>query len=354
MKAARIHAPRDLRIDDVPEPVIRDGAVKIKVSYAGICGSDLGLYLAAPVPDAYEHPLVHEQGPHVLGHEFSGYVTEIGDGVDGIAVGDLVAVRPAFYDGTCAACLRGESNICDNWGFIGIHGGGGGFSEFVVVDAPKVFVLPDRFTPEYGALVESLSVAWHAVRLSGATSGSTALIVGAGPIGLGLLLSLRAAGVERIVMSELGEQRKKLAASLGADVIDPRETDPIEYVKSLTNGAGVDASFDASGAGNATFSTAIAALRNGGSTVVVANFHEPVSVDLAAIMSSEKKILGSLAYTDEDFAAVISAIQTGAIDPSALVTKVIPLADIDSDGFIDLIDGDGRSTQVKILVDPAR
>jgi 2-desacetyl-2-hydroxyethyl bacteriochlorophyllide A dehydrogenase len=345
----RLHGVADARLDEIPEPEVSVGTVKIRVVCSGICGSDVSLYETAPVPVVWPHPLVGSPGPHVLGHEFAGYVTEVGDGVDGVPVGALVAVQPSFEDGSCAACRRGEPNLCEQFGFLGVNGGGGGFSEYVVAAADKVFVLPDGFTPETGALVEPLRVALRAVRVSGIAAGQNALIVGAGPIGLGLLLCLKAQGAQRVIVSETSPARRELAAALGADVMDPRAVDPVGYVSELTGGHGVDASFDAAGAGQATFDTALDALRKGGTTVVVAMYHSGVNIEPGIFMLTEKRCTGSFAYTRDDFRTVIDMIADGWLDPAPLITSRIGLADALEKG-IHALQSTGRDTEVKILV----
>ena len=349
MLGLRLHGAADARLDDIPEPGIRAGTVKIRVACAGICGSDLSLYETAPIPVDRPHPLLHERGPHILGHEFAGYVTEVGDGVEGIAIGALVAVQPHLSDGTCRACRSGETNLCEQGGFLGVNGGGGGFAEYVVAPSGNVFVLPAGFTPEMGALVEPLSVAMHAVRRSRISAGDTALVIGGGPIGLGLLLCLQAHGVARVVVSETSTSRRELAAALGADAIDPRTTDPVGYTREVTDGRGADASFDAAGVGTATFAAALEGLRKGGTTVAVAMYHEPAAIDLGTLMTTEKTCTGSFAYTGDDFRSAIEAIAERRIDPNPLVTRRIRLDEVLDQG-IGLLRGDGRETEVKILV----
>ena len=202
MRAIRLHGPGDIRLEDVPLPRLRPGTVMIKVSHAGICGSDLFLLRESPIPQEYTHPLTGERGPHILGHEFSGLVTEVAGDVGDIDAGALVAVEPILFDGSCAACRRGDTNLCDANGFIGIHGWGGGMSEYVVVPADRVHVMPPELTAETAALIEPLAVAWRSVSRSGLRPGDTALISGAGPIGLALLLVAKARGAGAIVMSE--------------------------------------------------------------------------------------------------------------------------------------------------------
>ncbi|WP_026303203.1 2,3-butanediol dehydrogenase [Jongsikchunia kroppenstedtii] len=351
MLALRMHGPSDARLDDIPEPQAGPGTVKVRIACAGICGSDLSLYEHPAVPIDFVHPLIGEAGPHVLGHEMSGHVAEVGEGVEGIAVGDLVAVFPMVDDDVCPACGRGETNLCDQGGFLGVMGGGGAFSEYIVAPARNIFVLPEGFTADTGALVEPLAVAYHAVEQSRIPAGGTAFVVGAGPIGLGLLLCLKAMGAGRVVVSEPSAGRRELAASFGADVIDPGEKDPVAYLLERNGGRGADASFDSAGMGDSTFGPAYQALRKGGTTVVVAMYHGPVSSNPAELMLTEKVCTGSYAYTRKDFAAVIDAIADGRLAPMSLVTNHIQLADV-LDGGIKTLLGEGRNTEVKILVTP--
>jgi (R,R)-butanediol dehydrogenase/meso-butanediol dehydrogenase/diacetyl reductase len=353
MLALRLYGVKDARLEQVDEPVVAPGTVKLRIEWAGVCGSDLHFYTGGPsVPAEQEHPLFHEQGPHIMGHEFSGTVTELGDGVTGLSIGDLVAVRPNVWDGTCEACLRGEPNLCDNRGNIGYDGGGGGFSEFVVAPQENVYKLPPSFDAKLGALVESLTVAWRPVRKSGAKKGTTALVIGAGPIGLGLLLCLKAVGVEQIIVSEPGASRAALAKKLGADVINPMTTDVAKYAIEATGGKGVDVAFDASGFDENTLPSAFGAIRVAGTVVVVARFHGIVPMDPKDFLFGEKTITGSYSYTDQDFREVIEAIDSGRLDPMPLVSSTIGLDEVMTRGIEHLL-GDGRATEVKILVSPA-
>jgi 2-desacetyl-2-hydroxyethyl bacteriochlorophyllide A dehydrogenase len=350
MKAIRLYGVEDARLDEIDEPHASPGRVKVHVERTGVCGSDLALFEYAPIPDDYRHPLFGEEGPHVLGHELAGTVVEVGEGVSTVAVGDLVAVRPNVWDGTCAACRRGEPNLCAQSGFIGINGGGGGYSEYIVVAEDQAHRLPNEVGADAAAMVESTTVAWHAVKVSGAGAGATALVIGAGPIGLALLLCLRAKGARHVIVSEISESRRALAAELGADVIDPRETDPADYARSIAEG-GVDVSFDASGVGEVTLLPALDGLRTGGTSVVVAQFHHPVPIDPNVFLTTEKRLVGSFAYTDEDFQEVVDAIVAGTIDPRPLISSVIPLEDT-VDGAIRHLLGTGRNTEVKVLLAP--
>jgi 2-desacetyl-2-hydroxyethyl bacteriochlorophyllide A dehydrogenase len=352
MRTLRLHGPRDARIEDVQQPDLRPGTVRIDVAFGGICGSDLALYQDAPVPQDYANPIMGETGPHSLGHEFAGYVVEVADDVDSHAIGDLVAVQPNFADGTCPSCVAGHPNMCDNYAFIGIHGWGGGFSESLVVPADHAFKLPSEFAPEVAALIEPLAVAWHAVNTAVLPDGGTALVVGAGPIGLSLLLCLKAQGAGPVIVSELSEVRKQLALELGADlVIDPREEDVAQAVFRVTHGRGADASFDASGVGKASLQVAVDSLAPAARAVIVAGFHHDVPLDVMPFLFKEKILTGSFAYTAQEFEAVRDAIVDGRIKPERLISSTISLSEVVEKGIKHLL-GEGRSSEVKILVQP--
>jgi (R,R)-butanediol dehydrogenase / meso-butanediol dehydrogenase / diacetyl reductase len=185
MQAARVHGRGDIRVEEVPDPQVRPGTVAVEVEWCGICGTDLHEYLEGPifVPTAEApHPLTGEAMPVTLGHEFAGVVAEVGPGVDDVRVGDRVVVDPCVVCGRCDACRQGRYNVCRTLGFVGLSGGGGGFSRYVGAERRWVHPLGDLGT-DVGALIEPLAVAQHAVRLSGARPGHSAVVFVAGPIG---------------------------------------------------------------------------------------------------------------------------------------------------------------------------
>ncbi|QNS02773.1 2,3-butanediol dehydrogenase [Streptomyces xanthii] len=353
MRALRLHGPKDLRLEDIPEPELRPGTVKIKVDWCGICGSDLHLYQAGPAAFGLDHPhpLTGEQAPAVMGHEFAGHVTEIGEGVTGLAVGDAVCVEPEIYDDTCAYCRHGDYNLCQRCGFVGINGWGGGLSEYVVLPPRMVHRLPDGVGTDVGALVEPLAVAWHAVRRAALPPGAAALVVGAGPIGLGLLSALNATGARLVAVSELSAARKELAERLGAGaVLDPTRDDVLARVRELTDGLGVDAAFDASGL-QVTLDTALGSLRKRGTLVNLAMWEQPAAITPGQFMMSETSYTSSIGYAGTDFPSVIAALARGTIDAAPFITSRIPLERVVEDGYESLL-GAGRDAHVKILVHP--
>lgn len=350
MRAVQLVGAMDARFVEAPEPVLRPGTVKVQVGFVGICGSDLGLYEHPQFFDAYRHPIFQAAPPFTLGHELSGTVVEVAPDVTGVIPGTRAAIRPNVWDGTCGACLRGETNLCEQWGFIGVQADGG-LGEYVVVNADQVHRLPDCVSLEAGALVESTAVAWHAVKLGEVVAGSSVLVVGAGPVGLGILLSAKARGTHHVIVSEPSSSRRNLARELGADAIDPAEVEVAEYVRTVTAGAGVDVAFDAAGAGDATFQPALRSLRAGGRLVLVAAYHSGVKLSLEPndLLYSERIITASFAYTDDDFAEVVAEVTAGRIDPLPLVSSTVPLEHAVARGLDHLIEG-GRDSEVKVLV----
>lgn len=349
-RALRLHGARDARVESVAVPALVPGSVRVRVEWAGICGTDLRLFAHGPA-DAASHPLLSDSGPRVLGHELAGTVVELAPDVTGIPVGSAAAIRPNVWDGTCPSCRRGDTNICRHWGFVGVNGGGGGFSEYVVVPAESVHLLPAHIGTDVGALVESTAVGWHAAKRSGVRPGDVGLVVGGGPIGLAVTMSLLALGAATVIVSEPSARRADLARSLGAVVTDPR-TDDLAEVLAMHAPDGADVAFDAAGISPATFRAAYGSVRRGGRMVVVARVHDPIPFDFGDVLFTEREITGSFSYTDEDFAEALAAIADGRIDPSPLISRRIALDDVVPQG-LELLLGEGRDSEVKILVTPS-
>ncbi|MEV5649528.1 2,3-butanediol dehydrogenase [Nocardia sp. NPDC052254] len=325
MKAVRLHGRGDLRIDDVDEPAPAAGQVKIRNAYVGICGSDLHVYFD---PDhsgldySTPHPITGAMLPQILGHEFSGTVVELGAGVGDLEVGDRVAVRPLYSCGSCAACRAGMPNVCRTVGFHGLTSHGGGLAEYTTVAREMVHRLPGSVDLVYGALVEPMAVAWHAATRGDVRPGGAALIVGAGPIGIGLWFALRAQGIEQVIMSDPNPSRRRVAEELGVPhVLDPGGSDIAAVCADLTGGAGVQAAFDAAGVGAAT-TQALGALAPGGRIVIVAVHQHGFELDSSRLVFGELAISGVLAYRPEDFESVIAAMDSGVYSTTGWVDQI--------------------------------
>ncbi|MEJ4044705.1 2,3-butanediol dehydrogenase [Erwinia sp. SLM-02] len=349
MKAARWYQARDIRIDDIEEPTVSAGKVKIKVAWTGICGSDLHEYLAGPifVPVDKPHKISGDIAPIVMGHEFSGEVVEVGSGVTKFKAGDRVVVEPILSCQECEACREGKYNLCGDLGFHGLSGGGGGFSSFTVVAEHMVHRMPDSLSYEQGALVEPAAVALHAVRMSKLKAGDKAVVFGAGPIGLLVIEALRAAGAAEIYVVELSPQRSEKARELGARlVIDPSKEDAVARIRELTNG-GVDVSFEVTGV-PVVLKQCIDSTRYEGETIIVSIWEGEASFHPNKVVLAERNIKGIIAYR-HIFPAVMDLMTQGYFQADKLVTKRIDLADLVDEGFDALVK---EKQQVKILVRP--
>ncbi|MEJ9211845.1 2,3-butanediol dehydrogenase [Bacillus smithii] len=349
MKGARWHNVRDIRVEEVEEPKVEKGKVKIQVEWAGICGSDLHEYVAGPIfiPVKEPHPISKDVAPVIMGHEFSGRVVEVGEGVTKVKVGDPVVVEPILRCGKCPACKQGKYNLCENLGFHGLAGGGGGFSEYTVVDEYMVHKMPEDLSFEQGALVEPAAVALHAVRSSKIKAGDKAAVFGTGPIGLLVIEALKAAGASEIYAVEVSEERLQKALELGATaVINPKNEDPVQKLLELTDG-GVDVSFEVTGV-PAVLQQAVDSTAFEGETVIVSIWEKEANLLPNNIVLKERNVKGVIAYRDI-FPAVMNLMKQGYFPAEKLVTKKIKLDQIVEEGFEKLIK---EKDQVKILVKP--
>lgn len=346
MKALRWHGQRDLRLENIEEPAAKPGKVKIKVEWCGICGSDLHEYTAGPIfiPEGAPHPITGQKAPIVMGHEFSGQVVEVGEGVTKFKAGDRVTVEPIYACGHCEACKAGYYNLCSTMGFLGLAGGGGGFSEYVAADEAMVHKIPDNISYEQGALVEPSAVALHAVRQSKLKVGDKAVVFGAGPIGLLVIEALKASGASEIYAVELSPERKQKATELGAIVIDPKEYDVVEELHKRTDG-GVDVAFEVTGV-PPVFTQALNSTRIGGELMIVSIFEKEAALHPNNVVMKERSIKGIIGYRNV-FPAVISLMGQGYFSADKLVTKRIKLDDVIEEGFEALLK---EKNQVKILV----
>lgn len=347
MKALRWHGLKDLRMEQIEEPQALPGKVKIKVEWCGICGSDLHEYTAGPIfiPADEPHPITGEQAPVVMGHEFSGQVVEVGEGVTRLQKGDRVVVEPIFNCGTCTACRQGKYNLCEKMGFLGLAGGGGGFSEYVAADEHIVHKIPDTVSYEQGALVEPSAVALYAVRQSKLKVGDKAVVFGAGPIGLLVIEALKASGASEIYAVELSAERSAKATELGAQVINPKEVnDVVQEIHRLTDG-GADVVFEVTGV-PPVLEQALESVRIGGELMIVSIFEKEAPIQPNKIVMQERSISGIIGYRDV-FPAVISLMEKGYFPADKLVTKRINLDDVIEQGFEALLK---EKNQVKILV----
>lgn len=352
MKAALWYGKNDVRVEEIAEPSVKAGSVKIKVKWCGICGSDLHEYLGGPIfiPVGQPHPLSKDVAPVVLGHEFSGEVVEVGEGVTKFSAGDRVIVEPIVACGKCAACREGKYNLCSSLGFHGLCGGGGGFAEYTVFPEEFIHKIPDDMTYEKAALVEPMAVALHSIRVGKFLTGNTALVLGSGPIGLATIECLKAAGAKLIIVLQRKSIRQEYAKRAGADVVlDPNEVNIVEEVKKLTGGIGVDAAFETTGS-ELGFNIGIESIKFEGTLVITSIWEKEISFNPNVLVFSEKNVVGTIAYRHE-FPATIAQMSDGRVKADGYITKKIALDDIVKEGF-GALTGPEKKMHVKIIVTP--
>jgi (R,R)-butanediol dehydrogenase/meso-butanediol dehydrogenase/diacetyl reductase len=319
MQAACYMGDRTLAVLERERVAPGPGEVEIEVAYTGICGTDLHIFHGAM--DARVHL------PAVLGHEMSGTISALGDGVASWAAGDRVTVMPLDWCGTCPACLAGHSHVCQRLNFLGIDSPGS-MQRFWNVPERALVALPAELALEAAALAEPTAVAVHDVRRSGLEPGERAIVVGGGPIGLLIALVARAAGGEVLVL-ELSAERRALAESLGLRCCDPTDGDLQELLEEWTGGAGASVGFEVSGA-VAGLETAIQALAVRGRLVVVAIHATPPPVNLFRVFWRELTLIGARVYERADFAEAVELLASGAVPVAPLITRIDQLADVAS------------------------
>ncbi|CQR73477.1 Sorbitol dehydrogenase [Sporomusa ovata DSM 2662] len=350
MKAAVWYGKKDVRVMDVPEPPSpKEGWVKVKVEWCGICGSDLHEYLAGPIfiPVDKPHALTGDTAPVILGHEFSGQVVEIGSGVTNVKVGDRVAPDACQVCWECSRCKENRYSLCEKLAFTGLMTDGA-FAEYVNVPAYTMYKIPNDMSYETAALVEPLAVAIHAVRRAPVIIGNTVVVVGAGTIGLGAIMAAKAAGASQIYCIEVAKARKDLALQVGAnEVLDPSKIDVVARIKELTHG-GADVVLDCVGSDKAT-PTAIECARSAGKVVIVGIYERETALNFNALSFTERDVKGCLAYYGE-FAPAIQLISDGRIDVEPMITGKISIDDIIEKGFEELVNR--KEQNVKIIVRP--
>ena len=318
MKALLLSKYRQLDLAEVPTPSPAADEVLIRVGACGICGSDV---------HGYDGSSGRRIPPIVMGHEASGTVEALGAGVANFRIGDRVTFDSTVYCGACAFCRRGEVNLCDNRQVLGVSCGdyrrAGAFAEYVVVPARIVYRLPESISFAEAAMLEAVAVAMHGVSLAHFGPETTAVVVGAGTIGLLTMQALRAAGCARVFISDIDTTRLKLAEQLGAPAILSAASDPVAQVLQLTKGMGVDVAIECVGR-NETVAASIASVRKGGTVVLVGNISPEVTLPLQKVVTRQIRLQGSCASAGE-YPQAIELMARGAIQVKPLITAIAPL-----------------------------
>ncbi|OJV59839.1 MAG: Zn-dependent alcohol dehydrogenase [Cellulomonas sp. 73-145] len=324
---------RTVAVRDASPTAPGPGEVRVRVAYVGLCGTDLHV--------AHGDMERRVRTPLVFGHEMSGVVDAVGDGVEGWRAGDLVTVMPLLWDGTCPACRAGNSHVCQNLTFIGIDSPGA-LQALWNVPGSTLVRMPADVEPRHAALVEPVAVAVHDVRRGGVSAGDAVVVLGGGPIGT-LIACVAAHAGARVVVVEPDPSRRELVQDLGFRAVGPEEIGP--EVERWTAGAGADVVFEVSGSAAAVAAaTGLAKVR--GTLVVVAIHPEPRPVDLQRVFWRELTLVGARVYERVDFERAVELVAAGVVPAERLITRVVPLTEVN--GALDDL-GAGRA--MKILVD---
>lgn len=355
MKAARFYTAKDLRVDNVPDELPVGDEVRIKVKWCGICGSDLHEFLDGPIftPGTVPQYITGCVNPVTMGHEFSGEVVAVGPDCTKIKVGDRVIPEPLVVCGECPPCKAGQHNVCEHLSFLGFVSNNGGFAEYCNFTEKLVHKMPDGMTYEQGAIVEPLSVGYHSLKVGHFQAGQTAVVAGAGPIGLATIASLKALGAAKIIAVQRKSVRQEYAKNTGADIVlDPNVDDVTAKVRELTGGKGADVAFETTSS-EQCFHLLRDCIKPHGYEVITSIWVQDISMNPNVLVMTEKNIVGSICYTDDDFREVIALLAAGKIQVPGYITKKIHLDDILTEGFGTLT-GPEKKAQVKILVTPEK
>ena len=342
MKALVYHGPGDLKVEEWKTPEPKPGEVRLKLQYTAICGSDLGAYKKAS--DRFRPPLI-------LGHEASGIVDMVGEGVTTLKLGQHVCCNPPIYCGKCWYCTHGHYNICPNrlslGNSVGIDTCHGTFAEYICLPAYTLVPLPENVSLLHGSMMEPLAVGYHAAKNGAFVPGETTAVIGTGPIGLLTILSLRAIGVGKIICSDTSPARLELAKQLGADItVDARQEKLSDVVKEVTGGLGADRTIICTGAA-VSLHEAIATTRSCGDVILVGMIQEKVEFCPMDIFGRDINIISSYTFTDEIY-EVVEAVSQGKIQLEPMISSIYSL-DHGKDAF-DALAAPGNS-ELKVIVD---
>lgn len=304
----------------IPKPTAREALVKLE--YVGICGSDMHYYETGAIGDYVVEP------PFVLGHEPGGVVVEVGEDVKHLKVGDRVALEPGKTCGHCEFCKTGRYNLCPDVVFFATPPVDGVFQEYVAHDADLCFKLPENVSTLEGALIEPLAVGFHAANQGGAHAGQTAVVMGAGCIGLVSMMALKAEGVSKVYVVDIMPKRLEKALELGADgVINGKDQDAVEAVLALTGGAGCDLVIETAGT---EFTTRqCIRMTKKGATIVLVGYSKTGEMTLPMSLALDKELTFKTVFRYRHiYPMAIEAVAAGKVNLKGIVTDLFDFDDI--------------------------
>ncbi len=336
MKVACLTGIRKFEIMEAPKPVAEPGWVVVRLSIVGVCGSDIHYYTEGNIGD-----LVVEY-PFPVGHECSGVIHEVGDGVEGLAPGQRVAVDPAIHCGECFVCKMGRENICPNTKFLGCPGQmEGSLKEYLAMPASCIYPIPDSVTFEEAVVTEPLAITIHGVKLSGVGPGDTIAVLGSGPIGVLTMMMALHYGAERAFATDIVPERVEFAKLMGAGIsLNYNDDDVITAVMEATDGRGVDIAFECAGE-QETLDQAVEVLRPGGKLMILGIPSTDRVSFVADYVRRKELLMQHVRRQNHDVEEAIRLVAEKKIDAGKLVTHHFPLER--AAGAFDLVSsyGDG-------------
>jgi L-iditol 2-dehydrogenase len=321
MQALVLEHEKELTLRDVPVPAIGENDVLIRVKACGICGSDV---------HGYDGSTGRRIPPLIMGHEAAGAVESVGSAVRSVKPGDRVTFDSTVSCGHCRYCQSGDVNLCDNRQVLGVSCGDyrrdGAFAEFVAVPEHIIYKLPPSFDYAKAALIEAVSIAVHAAKITHIQPGDTVVVIGAGMIGLLAVQAFRAYGCERVFAVDLDQNKLKLATEAGADgVFLATDPDLLAKLSAATGGRGPDIAAEVVGAQQSIL-TAIHSVRRGGKVTLIGNLAPSVEIPLQVVVTRQLSLLGSCASAGE-YAECIELMERGTIKVEPLISAVAPLSE---------------------------
>ena len=319
MRAAVFYGIRDLRLEDVPKPKISDNEVLIRVNASGICGTDIHIYRGEWKTNT----------PIILGHEFSGVIADVGRKVKGLNIGDPVVAEPNIPCGSCYYCRMSERNyFCENLEATGVTVNGA-FAEYVKIVASNVYRLPKGYNLDEAALIEPLACCVRGIDQAKIKAGDTVAIIGAGPVGLILLQLALKSGASMVIQTDMEDSRLSIAKDLGADhTINVTKADPVESIKELTGGYGVDVAIEAVGKPEA-ITQAMRATRRGGRLVIFGVSPEDAVWKVRPFELYDKELTIKTSYRSPyTFQRAVKIAASGRVRLKPLISHIFKLDDI--------------------------
>lgn len=319
MKVAVMNGIGKMGFEEREIPKVKDNEVLVKLDYVGICGSDLHYYETGAIGDYVVEP------PFVLGHEPGGVVVEAGKNVTHLKAGDRVALEPGKTCGHCEFCKTGRYNLCPDVVFFATPPVDGVFQEYVAHEADLCFKLPDNVSTLEGALIEPLAVGFHAAMQGNAHAGQTAVVMGAGCIGLVSMMALKAMGVSKVYVVDIMQKRLDKALELGADgVINGAEKDAVQEVMRLTDNKGCDLAIETAGTQITTVQTIH--MTKKGSTIVLVGYSKSGEMTLPMSLALDKELTFKTVFRYRHiYPMAIEAVASGKVNLKGIVTDIFSL-----------------------------